>query len=330
MLFKKKVLSLPLICALAVSTEIVCIHDTSLPIVNDPPRIVSNSRQSLVNDTLYYPDSTLCTLSVADLNDSILSVKSNTIPLLSRQVTFGLENKWLILSFERNTLARFNGSFAIVDQNGGLSDSVSLSVSRMLKDRVLSLYPPDLSYWKVYDGAVGAVDTYFVFNAVWGVRMRKPANSSGTSWNPIGLRSKFRLVGDFSFTVQYLGAGLSKSSALGLFVSPHLEQDPLGDGESGLKVCGNGSGNFLVSYGPNWAQSVVLDSLGQGTFLFTRTKNQLIVASRKTLVSSFTDTISTMITNDSLFIHMIRSADSSSSMQCFWTDFNLYEGRLIW
>ena len=150
-----------LVISCAVCLLVNCIlHDTSRPLENDIPECVDCPQS--IGKTLVYPDTALCTLSIADLNDTSLtfdliassgfaSSPEDTCawPGTACFINRGFDTKKAVLSLPLNMdMGEFSGTIFIRDHLDG-STYVPFQVSRIWWEK-FNEFPPDSVWWRTY------------------------------------------------------------------------------------------------------------------------------------------------------------------------------------
>jgi hypothetical protein len=175
-----------------------CLHNVDLVLNNATPKV------SLPTDTLvrsiFYPESTLCTLQVADKNDTILYIDSSW-PGSSRWIATGLTDKSLVLTLGGSRMGIFSGTSTVFD-NRGACDTFSYAITKQFVDSFNRECPG--RYWHLYS----PLDTAFVHCKAVSrddalMQFLFPAqNGLGQGPRSAGAFSAFSLMGDFCCSVE--------------------------------------------------------------------------------------------------------------------------------
>lgn len=200
-----------LLCMLAGLVD--CTHDLDVPLHNNVPSLGINSPRELI-DTLWYPDSTVCTLSVKDLNDTRLLVTDTSWPGTSEYLNEGLGEKKIALMLPADSLGLFSdtlnsfGKFdsVFISDPSGAYVSVPYHIHKMFQDQFLD-NPASMTYWKSFDDpsdSIGIIrhdptSTYTGLALYFKADATIPAQE-----RLLSLTSKFSLCGDFKISLNYL------------------------------------------------------------------------------------------------------------------------------
>ncbi len=74
-IFKKEIKNILLACCLYLEVQ-GCFFDANLLLQNDPPSCINLNE---IRTTIIYPKNSVCTLSITDRNDAVLSIYYNTM-----------------------------------------------------------------------------------------------------------------------------------------------------------------------------------------------------------------------------------------------------------
>jgi hypothetical protein len=177
-------------------------HDADIALVNDIPECSIDS----IAKMLAYPESTLCTLTVADLNDSILGVRVRpdvSLPDLPLTVQYDQFNqdlmpKVLCVSVPGSVMGVFKGSFDIFDQQEG-DCTIPYHIEKQLVESFNTL-PTTGGLWESY----GVNDPRHFKLDYPGPRLMFIYDTTAAKFlGKIGMISTFAICGDFSIGVDF-------------------------------------------------------------------------------------------------------------------------------
>lgn len=220
-----------------------CTYDTGLPLQNDAPECISHS---FVQENLFYPESTVCTLRVADLNDKTfdLSLIGKEASALSSDfawcenggATYG--TKEVYFHMPTSVVGTHSGAICICDHQG-TADTVHYSVTKTFRDE-LDRYPLDAANWEPYsreDSSLLRFDykdrkLIFVF---------PPENGDEeTAVKSTGIRSQFSVSGNFELKIDFkLRDDMTEGFELAFFVSTSSATGRWDGQVAGFFVSGN-------------------------------------------------------------------------------------------
>jgi len=240
------------ILAVAVLVIISCTHDINVPVVNSIPQIDISSLPKGSNDTLidtvYYPDTLVCTLTVRDLNDNALHINDGTWPGTYMQLNSGYDEKKIKLDLGGMFMNTYAGNLIVSDPTLTASDTLPFRIYKLFQSNFEVFYFK--RFWNMYSRS----DTAYV-ESQYGGGLDLIGYQSDLQSNPPGLRSRCKFTGKFSFTIDYKVL-LNDGSQLRIFVSPDsVPAGPLfGTHEYG--ICLGCEGNIVtMSYNEGWTDS---------------------------------------------------------------------------
>jgi hypothetical protein len=189
---------------LQVLTHISCIHNTDLPLENSIPVVSNLPKDSVFRKNLAYPDSFVSNLEVSDLNDKVLTVKTDTGSngdwrFATLNSAIGM-NRFAVYS-SGSDMDTFTGNWVIEDP-----ENASVR-ARYLVTR--SFYSPidttkaDSAYWPWYTIPNSISNKLLPIFGKTGEFVGKRFNFGPNDIGLSGIRSSFRLTGDFVFVVSY-------------------------------------------------------------------------------------------------------------------------------
>lgn len=188
------------LAALALLTSSCLLHDTSLSLRNDKPRIVDVSPDVDTVD-IHFPDSTAFTLTVADLNDSLLRVDTGSWPGSYVQEAVTLEEKRLIFYHGGRRLGKVFEDVLRIRDDQGAACSHAYRVRKLFVDP-LDAIPQE--WWHVVcaDTSLGTVQVSTRIPSMKSVEFFFDTASVRDSVQ-VSLISTFGLRGDFSWSLNY-------------------------------------------------------------------------------------------------------------------------------
>jgi hypothetical protein len=189
-----------------------CQFNTAVPMNNNPPHW---SVDQAIHKTLRYPDSTLCTLNVEDLNDTFLSIRAcftgeitdtgctnpGPWPYSFKRSREELGARTIVFMHDPCLLGFYCGHIRFEDHEGA-GMKVPFSYSAMLSDP-LDTFPVSEVFWTpepISDS------TFIVFDFMNNkVKFAFPETGDSTGADPAstGLRSKFSISGDLETSVLF-------------------------------------------------------------------------------------------------------------------------------
>ena len=320
-----------------------CFFDADIPLRNDAPEFVDAEEVSRV---LYYPESTICTLTVADRNDTIFSV--STLPCVVSDddssscatastadwpgsliyLSGGYDEKRIVMKWASDSMGTFLGTLLLSDADGAVA-SVPYRIKRtfidafdgtMLSDCWTS-YTPDDSTRMGFDYVDGKL--VFRFN-------HKDAPASGRQ--TAGVVSRFSLPGDFYLSVDFrLRDEMDDAFEVGFFVSTSSDTGRWDGDKAGVFITGTG-GRLRFE-----CRSVDLQSY---SFETTQTGGELGISRTGSTISYyFHDGNPSVVPQPLVFqafpadtgvvAHLRMTVDDvSKDRNCSWNDFCVTEGKI--
>jgi hypothetical protein len=186
-----------------------CQFDTSIELRNNPPHW---SVDQTLQRTLLFPDSTLCTLRVEDLNDSVLDFRAcftgdsaDTIcnnpgpwPWSCQWSDVTLGERSIRCLIDPCSLGAFFGRFRVSD-NQGAAMVVPFSFSMVIADP-FNRYPITPEFWVPEPLSDSTFIGFDFLNSKLKFSFSETTDSAPAS---AGLRSRFALSGDLETSVQF-------------------------------------------------------------------------------------------------------------------------------
>lgn len=291
------------------------------PVKNTPPKILPSVQ--IQNDTFYYtlnyPDTALCTLSVEDSTDSLLSI---TWPGEFYQINQGLGIKKIFFNYQANSLGVFVNNLIIADTQHSI----------ILPVKITSVFTNDFSkkkFWQTYDDS-------FIVKPSGGHVVFGDINAVGIS-NEIlaGMRSEFRVAGDFDFSVDLEIENFKNDVDLVLLIS--ISENSFwnisSEGECGVRFTGNSDRRPFMSqydFSDLSYSALSYQQFSKGTLNIKRTGDQLSISCYDSLMQELVETKSGSVSTEPVYIHLKFKApfNYQDYSNCKWSNFVLRKGSL--
>jgi hypothetical protein len=306
-----------------------CMHDVDLPLRNDTP-VLSLTPDTLVR-TLTYPESTLCTLQVADKNDTLLFIDYSW-PGSSQELTTGFGQKSIVLFFGTLCMGQYNGMSTVYDR-ADARDTFYYAITRQFSDN-FDRSTLD-SFWPLYSPA----DTAFVRHKYLSdkdaaLQFIFPADSGqGLSGvRRAGVRSLFSITGDFSCSIEFtIFNGLRLGAETAFFVSTSRDTG-LWDGDAaGVYISGNDAAMQLKCKSINGQVSSKISTITTGKLCLAQTGDRMTYLYRPMGADSY-DTIARFqfVEYETLFVHFRTIVtDTVLTHESIFNNFLLSKGQLV-
>jgi hypothetical protein len=311
-------------------------HNTNIPLVNNTPTC---SRDSIL-DTLFFPESTLCTLSVSDLNDSILNVYSipgNSDPFTdlspwkasAKTVVGGLSAKTIILQLSGNCMGAQTGVFVIQDEQDGRC-VVPYKVTKVMHDSFNSVMSGP-SCWNIFNP--GDQNHYKLVNPGPKLRLIFPANDTAT-FQSAGIMSSFCISGDLKIQVGYkLRDDMLNGFSVGFLLSSSADTSRWVE-RAGIFLSGNGDNNSAwvtvnAGVGINMARKNI--TTYDGVLQIQRSNGKILFVIKSPDSFAIADTIDKNFSfpHDSVYVQLRMSVDDfSRNRHCEWDNFQITSGTI--
>jgi hypothetical protein len=322
------------VCAVVWLFSFSCVHDITVPLQNHTPSIDSATaviRNDTLIDTLFLPESFVCTLTVNDLNDTRLFVSSASWPGTFEQLDFGYGYKHVALRLDGNVLGMWQGSLAVVDTQYAFAQ-LPFQIHKMYKDT----FRLSAQRWQLYDQTSGrcVVQDYDLFQGnIEGISIGmqgEPLDS--VLFLPLGIRSTFMVADTFCFTVGYSLEGIRDGFTAAVFLSPDTFADTfqIRTDEAGIKLEGYESSLRMWS-GAAWADMQPIDTRKAKGFLrFKRRDGRLAVTYRPETgtADAFSRLTEMAVGTGPLFVHINVQVSKDYSGTCRFGNFVMLEGTL--
>lgn len=233
-----------------------CLHDTSISLENDTPR----PSRHIVTDTLFYPDSVVCTLVVHDRNDSILSHRlcfrdrtlksgdsslADTMSCISSFDTGSLtilpleqslKRKRFLFLAKGTQLGYNEGIASFIDEQDGQAE-LPFAVHRMLFIP-FDTYPLNIQQWKPYAASDSMRMGYEWIDRK--LRFEFDTDSIACSDDKVGIMSAFQVCGNFDVSLDFkLRDDLYDGFSFGFFVSADTDTSRWAQNRAGISIIGS-------------------------------------------------------------------------------------------
>lgn len=309
-------------------------HDVDIPLTNDIP----SSTIRILVDTLVYPESTVATIDISDLNDSLLRVYMVpegldpygvlTAPLVD-SVVADLGPKPVRLNFTGCKFGSFKGNYVVCDQQYGRC-VIPYHITKTFIDG-FSVSPFESRYWRCYN----PTDSMHVNLHYPGptLRFSFPANDT-SGMMTAGVVGRFCLVGDFSISIDYkLRDEMLDGFTADFFVSPTQ------DTSRWSKRCG-----LFLAGNTNGTSSWITATLGVGVNLTRRDievydgrlciqrKGDDVTLMCQQLPTSGPDDPKKIVTfdADTVWVHLrMIVKDHARTRHSEWDDFSVTAGEVL-
>jgi hypothetical protein len=319
-----------------------CVFNPDTPLQNDSP--VCQNPSALQHARLSYPDSMLCTLHVADRNDSVLSLSVRTraapsfagptnSPSLSPWpgsydfLSAGYGTKDLRLFYPGNSLGTYEGTLLIRD-NAGAIDSFRFAIQKTFLDPFDSQSLFDRN-WTDYNQA-DSTNIQFDDKAL--TFFFKAQTQSPSTLRSTGIRSNFRLQDSFTATVDVkLRDAMTEGFEIGFFVSSSPDTERWVGKKTGIFLSG-ANGRISLEYRSIDFQSNSRETAAtSGKLGISRTDSTItyFFGDRDSVINPL-DTISHYFpSNIPVYIHLkMTVVDQVKDRHCSWNDLTITKGML--
>jgi hypothetical protein len=311
-------------------------HDVDIPLINNIPAC---SLDSIV-DTLFFPESTLCTLAVADLNDSILRVytlPNSADPLAdlapweeaAKQVTAGLSDKQVILGLAGKEMGIMTGFFVIQDEQDGRC-VVPYTVKKVLYDSFDNVLTNN-AFWNAFNPS----DQIHYKQGTPGQKLRFifPQNDT-TTRQSAGVLSSFRVSGDFKMQVGFkLRDDMLNGFSVGFLLTTAADTSRWVE-RAGIYLSGNGDNNsawVTLNAGVGITMARKEMDTYEGVLGIQRSQGKVLFIIKDSDPMAIADTIDKNFTfpRDSICVQFRMSVDDfNRNRHCEWDNFYLSAGTV--
>lgn len=312
-----------------------CVFDPDIALVNDKPQCTSH--RSIVK-CIYYPESIVCTLSVTDLNDaslkalvcpesdSSLSSASDTF-LWYGNCTLLQENyniKKLAISLDTNLMGLYSGVLLITDSYGAYA-GLPFEINNIFCD---SFDSPDLSgYWNNYiTGDTNAINFDFTD------RKLQFLFSESDNILSDGIRSAFRISGDFSITVDLkLRDEMTDGFETSFFISNSQDTGRWGVKTGGIFLSGKQNQLILECRSVNLQSYIIDEDRNSGKLGMTRQGSKLsfFYTDGDPRIKPQPITTHEYYADSAVYVHLrMKVSELSKTRHCLWNNFMVVKGSL--
>lgn len=314
-----------------------CLYDTHIPLRNHRPQVID---VEAVETRLVYPDSTICTLRVLDRNDASLAYEfvadSDSVDPVPRRLTptaevihGGLGEKAVCLCLGGTMMGTVQCALRISDPH----DSSTTLPCRIEKVFVDSFNKPSLDTlkWRTHSSR----DTEYVATNFSDWKLQFLFDTTGaadTGDCKAGIRSRFRVIGPFTATIDYkLRDDMVEGFRTAFVASTSRDTGKYDGRQFGIYL--EGMGNWVnIRCRSGWSTySSGVDHFA-GTLQLRRRGEMISFGCREPNPRTGMRELSTFefTGNDTLFFHIsMEVTDNSRVRHCDWNDFVLKEGEVI-
>jgi hypothetical protein len=227
-----------------------CFYDADLPLQNDPPVCLDSSK---INASLFFPDSSLCTLHITDRNDRCFSLSiapdGDSIMLSCPDsqnqppwpgsyefFTTGYETKLLHLFFPTNRMGIYNGILLLRD-DAGAKLRIPFRIQKIFFEPFDTLPLCD-RYWQTYKDDYS---THIKFDFT-DKKIKFVFNKDSNTLSPCGtgIRSIFNISDSLKTAVGFkLREEMTDSFELGFFLSTSFDTGKWDGEKAGIFFSGS-------------------------------------------------------------------------------------------
>ncbi len=304
-----------------------CYHNTNIPLNNNTPAIVAAN--SVLNKSIYYPDSLIDSISISDLNDSIVSV-SNAWIGTSRLVEKTLGTKTVLLFYPGCQFGDFSGRFDVVDQQGG-----KCPIEYDFKKKYIEtfdLFP--INGWKFYSildtGSV--IKRSFISTADATLQFIFQADVSTAAACKTGIRSNFTVKGDFTCSIEFSLLEFFKNGyECGFFVSTTDDTGKWAGDVAGIYLSAINASTEIKCKSINGQVSSTVRDYFSGVLWLSKTDSTMHFI-YSSMGNTDQDTLNKLNfpVNNNLFFHLRMIVDNrQETRSCAWNNFTIHKGTLV-
>jgi len=318
------------IAAFAIMIPCGCMYDTGIPLQNDPPEIINSL---MIEKTLRFPDSIICTLAINDLNDRSLSISAlpdsgnstvwdGTIKALDS----GLEMKHYEIAACSERMGVYNGIFTVTDERGD-SDSLPYAIRKLFIDP-FDVFPADTSLWRSYRDS----DEQITFDFIDSKLLFLFDTLGDTSIYSTGIRSRFNLSAPLNTSIDFdLRDDMDDAFEIVFFLSTSPDTGKWSGDVAGFYLTGN-QGRVRVNCRSISMQSFSREiDFNRGTMQLALTHDQISYTCYNGDPGILPSALTTFSYNyhDSLYVHLkMTVANHSRERHCGWNNFKVTEGLI--
>lgn len=316
-----------------------CAFDMDIPLENDLPSSVD---QLSITKNLIYPDSFIGKVSISDLNDKSLHINSTdcVFPLnknnnnsnffLFRNLDTTYSTKHIELLLNSSLMGIYSGNFLIADDHNGQL-KLPFNIFLQFQDP-FDNYPLSKSWWSLYKVGDPCIGFDYTDRKL---RFRIEEGKTETQITT-GLRSNFKLVGDFSTSIDFnLPENMRDGFECSFFVSTSPDTGTWNGSKAGFFISGN-NGSVIFECRSTMFQSYSVDTsrISSGSLKLVRKLNQLSFFFYRNSTNSQLSNdppLSTLSfeSDDTLFVHLrFIVKDKLKERYCMWNNFSVQEGLI--
>ncbi|MBN1576352.1 MAG: hypothetical protein JW913_07370 [Chitinispirillaceae bacterium] len=318
-----------------------CFFDADLPLENDPPAC----NRSEILTSLIYPDSSVCTLSITDRNDTVLSL--SILPCDSPDIdsmqcdspgaqpwpgTFeflstGYGEKQLRLSLDTNRMGHYSGILLLQDADDE-AVRIPYSIEKQFFDP-FNTYPLSEEIWQPY---VTNDSLHIGFDYIDGKIVFSFDSIGNSPAIPLftGIRSRFSLPSGFRATIDFkLRDEMDEGFEVAFFISSSPDTGRWSGEKAGIVISGvNGRLRFecrsinlqSYSYESNTASGEIGIYRADSTIrYYLHDGNPAVIPKPLTVQFYSPDT--------PVYVHLKMTVrDLYKKRNCYWNDFSIPEG----
>ncbi len=325
-----------------ISTIFIYCHKLDVPLHNDTPTILNTSQLERV---LYFPDTTVCTLAIEDLNDKSLYLSCHTYDTITpdtilcdtqpwpghfNQTNQTYDKKHLVLSLPQPDLTTYSGMLCIYDQEQA-STTIPYCITKELRD-TFNIHSPARNLWHTYRPNDTAHIKPMPILSTYTLQLILNENQICRS---TGLRTTYCIAGDFCINVKFGIIGLSFDKLRGIRVSFNISTSPDTIPYSGIDA------GLYIGSSFNKLQITAAKGFDLVSKYVNYFSGNMRIAKSDTVVSLYCwDETSieplevmkrvTFSPKDSLFyVHLKMSVDNlDHTRYCLWDNFTISKGSL--
>lgn len=319
---------------------IISCHNLDVPLENNIPIVLFDS---CVERNIYYPDTTVCTLSVHDLNDSVFTLYSAICDTIGVDSIFHDTVDWqghyfqynnsgtkkIILTLPGMLMGSFNGTFLITDEQG-VCVGLPYTIQKEFRDTVSS-QGLNVAMWRTYC-ANNDVDhiTQFALHKNYLMKFILDKSQGSTK---TGMVCRYGLIGDFCISIDFgllsIIPKILKHVRIGFFVSTSPDSAKYAGIEAGIYIRGiensvnvhgeKGLISSLQSLNYNYG-NMKIERVRDSIALYCWQENKLLPP--PLIKVHFYE-------GDTLYVHVkMKVEDLDYTRYCTWDNFYIHSGKI--
>lgn len=305
-----------------------CIFDPHIPIRNNPP--VCTNMQS-IDKTIFYPESSICTLYISDLNDRHLQISfiqndsPDTLPCFCsfQCINESFDLKYIYLWLNTNLLKTYTGSLFIKDSH---------QEQTMIPYRIRSIFlehfdsfPLSAKNWTYYSNPEAK---HLRFDYI--DRKLQFVFDSTSQELSTGIRSNFKIGGDFTASIELkLRDEMKDGFTVNFFISNSADTGKWDGDIAGISISGLQSSMKLDCKSIELQNYSRVEKMTSGELKLSRKGSLLNYYFNDGTTSSDSQPVIThsYLPDDSVYIHLkMTVSDLSKVRHCSWNNFAVTEG----